>query len=104
MTNRDIIERMKDSGDWSSALEFEEKLRDHGHSEYDRPDRFNPADGARYSHAGDCAETAYRELRSRELRKEERLDEELAEQEAAERANYERNQRDLEEAGRLDAI
>lgn len=74
--NKDTIEAMERRGDYSAAMEFRDTLREHGHSEYDRPDRFNPADGAQYSYTGDCAEKAYQDLKSEERREEYRREEE----------------------------
>lgn len=74
--NRDIIERMERNGDYSASIDFRDSLREHGHSEYESADRYNPADGAQYSYAGDRAERAYEDLRWDERREEERHEEE----------------------------
>jgi hypothetical protein len=79
--NSDIIERMERRGDYSSASEFRNTLRENGHSESDWADRYNPADGAQYSHVGNCAEEAYRDLRYDERREEERQEEEQRQRE-----------------------
>jgi hypothetical protein len=90
--NENIIDRMERNGDYSAAQEFKESLREHNHSEYDRADRFNPADGAQYSYAGDCAERAYEDLRRDERRAEERQEEERQQEE-----DYYRHQQQQQE-------
>lgn len=71
MLNKDIIRQMENSGDYTAAREFEDSLYDHGHSQFDRIDRYNPADGAQYTYAGDRAEEAYKDLRRLERKREE---------------------------------
>lgn len=75
--NEDIINRMERNGDYGAARDFRESLREHGHSEHDYADRYNPADGAQYSYAGDRAERAYEDLRYAERREEEKREEEM---------------------------
>lgn len=67
---------MERNGDYGAASDFRDSLREHGHSEYDYADRYNPADGAQYSYAGDRAERAYEDLRYDERREAERQEEE----------------------------
>lgn len=97
--NSDIIDRMERNGDYGAASEFRDTLREHGHSEHDYADRFNPADGAQYSYAGDRAEQAYEDLRYAERREEERREEEMQlaqEQEYQYRIETERRQEEQE--------
>lgn len=69
-----MMERMGYCGE---AQEFKDSLQEHGHSEYDYADRFNPADGAQHTYAGDRAEEAYARLeREQRYREEERRQEE----------------------------
>lgn len=84
--NSDIINRMERNGDYGAAHDYRDSLREHGHSESDFADRFNPADGAQYSYAGDRAERAYEDMRQDERRKEERQQEE--EQQRQEEQEY----------------
>ena len=74
--NSDIINRMERNGDYGEAHDYRDSLREHGHSEGDFADRFNPADGAQYSYAGDRAERAYEDIRREERRQQEWQEEE----------------------------
>ncbi len=97
--NRDIIERIERSGNYSSAQEFRKTLRENHHSEHECADRYNPADGAQHSHTGDIAEQAYHSLRRDAAREEERREEEQH-RETMERQHYEqqREEEQREEA------
>jgi hypothetical protein len=98
-TYRDVIRQMERNGDYSSARDYKDALRHHGHSEYDRVDRWNPADGAQHTHAGDQAERAYRDLQYEERREEERREEEAARERQHQRHLHEQEmQRQQEEA------
>lgn len=99
MRYEDVIARMERNGDYSSAQEYRDSLMGRGISEYDSVDKYNPADGAQYTYAGDRAEEAYRDLIRQERREEERW-----EQEEAERQYYEQQQREQEEQAYLDYI
>jgi hypothetical protein len=74
--NSDIINRMERNGDYGASSDFKDSLREHGHSESDWADRYNPADGAQYSYAGDRAEKAYEDIRREERNREEQRREE----------------------------
>lgn len=91
--NSDIIERMECNGNYGEADEFRNTLREHGHSEYEYADRYNPADGAQHTYAGDKAEQAYEDIRRQERREEERREEEYR----LEQERYYQSQQQIEE-------
>ena len=79
---KDIIEKMERNGYYGEAKEYQDALRKHGYSEYENADRYNPADGAQYTYAGDKAEESYHNLRHEDQReKETKKEEQRLEQE-----------------------
>lgn len=92
-TYRDVIERMERNGDYGEADSYRRALEHHGHSEWDSVDRFDVADGAAHTYAGDRAEEAFRDIQRDERHREELR----AEEQEQERKHFEQMRRQAEQ-------
>lgn len=92
MNYKDIIRQMERNCHYGEADEYRRSLERNGINEYERVDRYNPADGAQHTYAGDKAEEAFRDIERHA-----RYEEELREEEREQQRQHEREVRRQQE-------